>query len=119
MEEGVVEVDEAVVGLHEDFLEAVAVVEKIGGGAVGRDDGAPMADMPRLLVADAHLFGAGVVAVGTHDGDGEYLKAVARGDNGTVAVGLLGEGLFQFNSDAVVVGQACHVVDRRKVGCGE
>ena len=68
--------------------------------------------MPGLLVTDAHLIGAGVIAIGSNNRYCKHLQAVARGDDGTVAVGLLGESLLHFNSDAVIMGQACHVVDR-------
>lgn len=78
-----------------------------------------MADRPGLLIADTYFLGAGVVAAGSGNGHGEYLNTIAGGNEGTVAVGLLGERFLQFNSDAVVVGQACNVVDRWQIGCWE
>ena len=116
---GVVEIDKAFVGLQEDFLNAIAVIEEIGGGTVGGDDGSPMTDVPGLLIADAYLLGAGVVALGADDRHAEHLQAVACGYDCPVAMGLLGKCLLCLNGDAFVLRQAGHVVDRGEVGSGK
>lgn len=70
-----------------------------------------MADVPRLLITDAYFLGAGVVSIGARNWYGERLKSVASGNEGTVAVGLLWKGFLQLNNDAIVVRQACHVMN--------
>ena len=88
--------------LHEYLFQLVAVGEEGGGSTVGSHDGTPVADVPRLVLGEGHLFGARVVAVRAYHWDVEHQHAVARGDGGAVAEGLFREGLLLLNCDAAV-----------------